>query len=81
MDERIKRILHRHFNKYNVPDEAIVSAARDLSQMLVNPAAHKTGATVMTEAASRAGDNVTFEESPQAVKKIKPTNPAKPEVL
>lgn len=56
MEDKINKILHDAFNKYDVPDEAIVGATNMLTQLLKNPSQHRTGATIMTEAASRAGD-------------------------
>jgi len=69
MDEKIKNILRKFFKKYEVSDEAINGAAQQIAQLLSNPMYHKTGATVMTEAASHAGDKGAINKD------------AKPEVM
>ena len=56
MEDKVKEILRKCFNKYDVPAEAIEGAALQLAALLSNPLKHKTGATIMTSEASQAGD-------------------------
>lgn len=56
MEKEVKKILESHFNKYDIPSEAIKAAVISLVQLLKNPIKHKYGAYVMTEEASRSSD-------------------------
>lgn len=73
MEKDVRRIVKSHFDKYDVPQEAIDAAVVSLVHLLKNPLKYKYGAYVMTEEASSAGDSAKTKED------LKNQDPAKPQ--
>jgi len=72
MEKDVKRVLKSHFDKYDVPSEAIEAAVISLVQLLKNPMRYKYGAFVMTQEASAAGDPSKVQKELKAQDEAKP---------
>ncbi len=72
MEKDVKRVLKSHFDKYDIPQEAIDAAVVSLVQLLKNPLKYKYGAYVMTEEASSAGDSAKIKDDLKNQDRAKP---------
>jgi len=72
MEKEVKKVLKRHFDKYDVPPEAIEAAMVSLVQLLKNPMKYRYGAFVMTQEASAAGDPSKVQKELKAQDEAKP---------